>query len=153
MTAISAWPDATQEALEKAFGKIEVDRQGEPTERWEARTLRYMSTPFPLELSFRPGEHIQGVRCHTDVRASLSRVFSEINRIPADDRIAKGLNVFFGCYKPLDMISGILSPHAWGAGISMGRGKDAISILSPLFAAEGWRSFGKDKRGIFMAVY
>ena len=150
MTATHKWP--RPENLELEFGTIEVDRQFCPSARWEARTLAYMSTPFPLEFFFRPGAFAQGVLCNKNVRRSLSKIFGEIHRIPADERIAKGLSVIYGCYLPLHMIGGILSPHAWGAAISLGRGAEAVKILAPLFEAEEWQSFGKEKRGIFMAV-
>lgn len=143
------WPKA--ESLENFFGKVEINRDGEPSDRWEARSLQRFGVSFSLRMLCRPDTSIQAFRCHRQVTHSLHRVFGAIARIPAEERRAKGIDLFGGCYLPLHTIGNSLSLHAYGAAVRLGEGKDAVKAIEGFFEAEGWKKLS-DKSGNFLAL-
>ncbi len=145
------WPQP--EEHERFYGAIEWGIDGEPTERWERRTLLRMPSPFTLRLGWAPEKTTRAFRCSRQVRHSLARILSAIWEHYGHDGAAitaEGMDLFWGCYRPADGATedGHLTLHAWGAAIQIG-GPKTPDFVAQVFDAEGWEV---SEGGIFTAT-
>lgn len=141
MPQSNPWPDTSQEALTKFYGKPGDESQLVPFE-----------FPFPV---FYEGKRVLRSRCHHKVKDSLVRILTEIG-----DRWAKVRDIieeaedYGGVYANRPMRGGSLpSLHARGAAIDLDADDNGNLVPWPVvadmpleimecFAREGWVSAG-----------
>ncbi len=114
------WP--SQANVPAYYGKIELTNDGRPTERWEARCLTKVLTPYPLRLSWEPETVVRKITCHRLVAQSLmqclARLLEHYGSVEAV-RAAR-LDLFGGCYNFRSMRGGrALSMHSYGIAIDL----------------------------------
>ncbi len=141
------WPEPRD--FDRFFGAIEWGADGEPTERWERRSLIRLPMPFTLRLGWAPERTARSFRCARPVRHSVARIFSAIwehyGRDPAAVTAAE-VDLFWGCYFPSDGVKeGQLTAYGRGAAIRLGR--KLPEFVMAVFVAEGWREWN----GVFVA--
>lgn len=132
------WPGPKDH--DRFFGAIEWGPDGEPTERWERRSLLRLPTPFTLRLGWAPEKTARSFRCSRQVRHSLARILSAIWEHYGRDGAtvtAAEVDLFWGCYFRADGAEeGELTAHARGAAIRIGR--RLPEFVTGVFEAEGW---------------
>lgn len=148
-TATHPWP--APDALASFFGRIELDHDGLPTNRWESNHLTQIALPFPMRLAWETAAVVRRITCHREVAPSLSRIFAAIlaHYGSVEAVRAAGLDLYGGCYnyRPVRG-SNTLSLHAYGAAIDLdpdhnamntqgARGKMPQAVVD-IFKAEGW---------------
>jgi hypothetical protein len=137
MPQSNPWPDTSQEALTKFYGKA-----GDES--------RLVSMPVPAGITVQyEGRTVQTIRCHERVAESLSRILIAVN-----DCAPLLLREYAGCYANRPMRGGSLpSLHARGAAIDFAPDTngnhtpwptvaDMPLVVMECFAREGWLSAG-----------
>ncbi len=129
-------------AMERHFSTIEISNCGRPTERWEARALLRIGSPFGMRLRWSPHLVVHRLYCSRLVAKSLSCVLAAI--WASYDRDIEALrneagDLFGGCYIPLSGSKhGRLTPHAYGAAICLG-GRTPSTRVVRAFEQNGWQ--------------
>ena len=152
------WPAETPAALNTFYGRHELTKAGNPTQRWLNANLTTFASPYPMVASWNPRIVITRIQCHRRVAASLERVLQGIldhYGSVASVRSAR-MHLYGGVYA-FRRISGSsrLSLHAYGAGIDLDpeqnplgrewrpdRGMMPLEVVA-LFEREGWKWGGR----------
>lgn len=137
MPKSNPWPDTSQEALTKFYGKA-----GDETK------LVAMSIPAGIDIRY-DGNPVSKIRCHEKVAESLYRVLKEMAQT-----CPQILLKYDGCYNNRAMRGGSLpSLHARGAAVDFASGSNGNFMHWPTvadmpleameaFSREGWLSAG-----------
>lgn len=137
MPVDNPWPESSQDALTRFFGK--------PGNEANLVNLEVKGLGLYYE-----GAKLKTIRCHHKVADSLRRVLAEISQGPDADLLEE----YAGCYNYRTMRGGTsLSCHAWGIAIDIAADANGnhtpwpkiatlpISVMEA-FAREGWLSAG-----------
>lgn len=115
------WP--TQAAVPNFFGKIEIGRNGLPTDNSESRMLKQINLPigYPMRLAWDTGTTVKRLTCHRQVAQSLSQILQRVLDQYGFEWIQKhGMDLFGGCYNFRPMRgSHVLSMHSYGIAIDL----------------------------------
>lgn len=153
------WPK--QSEVPAFFGKIELGKDGRPTERWEARALTTINLPYPMRLAWEPSTIVRRLTCNRAVSQSLSRCLSNIlAHYGSLEKVSEArMDLYGGCYNFRPMRGGHnLSMHSYGIAIDLdpehnplGKKYSVNAGMMPqavvdIFTAEGWTWGGKWSR-------
>lgn len=85
--------DAKQ--IEKLYGPIDLDNEGQPKDTWKRRNLRTLRLDTPLRSPWYPDMSYRRVLVHRRIHEPMGRVLAEINsRWTPEARRAHGLDQF-----------------------------------------------------------
>jgi hypothetical protein len=152
------WPPDIQDALERFYGRHELNSMGQPTRAWEKDHLVTIQVPYPLTLAWDVSSTVRKVRCHAKVadslRAILERILSHYGSI--DEVRRARMHFFGGCYEYRRIAgSSRLSTHAWGCAVDFDpdrnplrkawNSRDGMMPLDvvAIFEGEGWQWGGR----------
>ena len=148
------WPSDDIDALYDFFGRPNLGLGRAP------RSKR-MAFPYPMEISWRPGEWVSSTFAHELVHESLQAIFERILDVFGRDGIREhGLDQFGGmtAVRPMRGSRTKLSRHSFGIAIDLDPSRNGLRTSWPgraampeeaiaCFEAEGWTSFAR-VRGI-----
>lgn len=143
------WPKAAD--LAHYYGRMEIGDDGQPTDRWLARSLTTVRLPYSMRCAWDRSRVIRKVRVHRQVARSLTQVLSRVlEQLGLEEVRALDLDLFAGCYA-LPAGARLAARH-YGAALELAGGDLPEEVLA-LFAAAGWTYTLADKgRHRFEAV-
>lgn len=142
------WPKEGQ--LSHYYGRMEIGDDGQPTDRWLARSLTTVRLPYSMRCAWNPETVIRKVRVHRQVGRSLTQVLSRVlEQLGLDGVRGAGVDLFCGTYALPDFHC--LSARHFGAAIDFDVREMPEEVVS-LFTAAGWTWGGEDRPGTFEAV-
>lgn len=156
---MNKWPAATESELLKFYGDPDVNDDGMPDVKFEAKNLTKIVPPYPMfwTWNMRP---VSSIRIHKKCADSLMRCLTKIGELPPATIEKYHLNRCGGGYnfRSIRGQGNRLSMHAYGCAIDiaddlnpLGKRPDPLRLTMPkvvvdIFAEEGWDWGGLWKR-------
>lgn len=116
------WPKPDYDSLCNAFGRFELDSEGNPTSRWENGFLCTVDLPYPMRLSWDKDVIVRKITCNQAVRGSLMNCLDSILKLYGSLKEVQSnrMDLYGGCYCFRRMRGGFQpSIHSWGAAIDL----------------------------------
>ena len=84
-------------------------------------TAGVVHLPMPFIIAWDKAQTVQSFRCHKKLAEPFTRIFQQaFDHYGAGGLVARGLNIFGGCYNLRKMRGGsALSIHSWGAAVDL----------------------------------
>ncbi len=148
-----------QADVAREYGRIEFDRDGLPTTRWQSRCLISVGLPYPMQACWNPELSIKRALLHRQVfrscQAALGTILTHFGGI--DNVTELGLNGFGGAYQFGINNFGFLNNDCYGIVFRIKPPKDKVVPQDALdiFKSFGWAARGGLKPGacaVFEAV-
>lgn len=145
------WPNQDYQQMCLTYGDPDIDDNGLPDAKWEAKNLIRIKPPYPMVMSWNQ-KTLGWITVHRHCGQSLFKILDRIGKeVSAAERERHQLNRYGGAYN-FRLMRGYnkLSIHSWGAAIDLapelnplGKPWNPDELMMPekvvqIFADEGW---------------